>query len=164
MKLKEIIHQLKISSNFIVNEPCGYPEIKDGYVLPDDIREFYSICGGIMCYTQYGGFPIEILKPSNVKLSNIALLGKHYEEDISSSWHLIADALDGNFISVDFEPTRLGRCYESFAYSHAVANNCPMIALSFTELLYSIYKYTGDYFFWLDNPRFIGYGDAYATV
>ena len=164
MKLKEIINQLKISPNFTVTEPCGYPDIQNGYILPDDIKEFYSICGGLICYTQHGGFPIEILHPSDVKLSNVVLLGKRYDEDISSSWYLIADAKDGNFISIDFDPARLGRCYESFEYSHAVANNCPVIALSFTELLNSIYKYTGDYFFWKDNPEFIRHGDAYDTV
>jgi len=162
MELKEIIHHLKISTNFTVNEPCGYPEIVNGHSLPDDLGEFYSICGGLICYTQHGGFPIEILQPSDVKISNVVLLRNRYEEDISSSWYLIADAKDGNFISIDFEPARLGRCYESFEYSHAVANNCPVIAISFTELINNIYKYTGDYFYWKDNPEFTGYGDAYS--
>ncbi|WP_058487105.1 SMI1/KNR4 family protein [Defluviitalea phaphyphila] len=161
MNIKEIIQEFKKHNNFEVKEPCGYPKIKNEHILPDDIKEFYSMCGGIMCYIEKGGFPIEILSPFNVKQANLVLLGKEYEEDISSSWYIIADAGDGNYISIDCNSSRLGRCYESFEYSHAVAGNCPIIALSFTELLNNIFNYRGDYFYWKDNPYFNAYGDAY---
>jgi hypothetical protein len=119
------------------------------------------LCGGIYFYKEDGGFPINILNPTDVKPSNLALLGESYEEDISSLWYLIADALDGNYISIDFNPSRLGRCYESFEYSHAVAGNCPIVALSFEQLLNSLIEYKGDYFFWKDNDKFDSLGDAY---
>lgn len=161
MNIKEIILEFKNHKNFEVKDTCGYPTLNNGHVLPDDMKEFYSICGGIICYIEAGGFPIEIFSPINVKQANLLLLGKEYEEDISSSWYLIADAEDGNYISIDCNSSRLGRCYESFEYSHAVAGNCPIIALSFTELLYNIFSYKGDYFFWKDNSNFIVHGDAY---
>jgi len=161
MNVKEMLYHLKNNSNFEVKEPCGYPKLKSGHILPDDMKEFYYMCGGIVCYTDSGGFPIEILSPSDVKLANLVLLGEDYEDDISSSWYLIADAEDGNYISIDCNSSRLGRCYESFEYSHAVAGNCPVIALSFTELLINVFEYTGDYFYWKDNPEFNGHGDAY---
>lgn len=125
------------------------------------MKEFYRLCGGVDCYIEYGGFPIEILSPIHVKKANLSLLGKEYEEDISSSWYLIADAEDGNYITIDCNPSRLGRCYESFEYSHAVVGNCPIIAFSFTELLHKILSYQGDYFFWKDNANGIVYRDAY---
>lgn len=161
MNIQEIIRELKSSNNFIVKEPCGYPILNNGHVLPDDMKEFFRLCGGIVCYTEEGGFPIEILSPSNVKQANLVLLGNEYKEDISSSWYLIADAEDGNYISIDCDLSRIGKCYESFIYKHAAAGNCPVIALSFTELLINIYNYKGDYFFWKDNPEFIVHGDAY---
>ncbi|WP_313584977.1 SMI1/KNR4 family protein [Lacrimispora sp.] len=161
MDIKEIIFEFKKDNNFEIKDPCGYPILKNGHVLPDDMKEFYSICGGIVCYIERGGFPIEILSPINVKHANLLLVGEEYEEDISSSWYLIADAEDGNYISIDCDPSRLGRCYESFEYSHAVAGNCPIIAMSFTELLNNIFSYKGDYFFWKDNPSFLVHGDAY---
>ncbi|RKD30686.1 SMI1/KNR4 family protein [Lacrimispora algidixylanolytica] len=161
MDIKEIIFEFKKDNNFEVKDPCGYPTLNNGHVLPDDMKEFYSICGGIVCYIEYGGFPIEILSPINVKQANPILVGEECEEDISSSWYLIADAEDGNYISIDCDPSRLGRCYESFEYSHAVAGNCPIIDLSFTELLNNIFNYKGDYFFWKDNPSFSMHGDAY---
>jgi len=37
-----------------------------------------------------------------------------------------------------------------------------LIAISFTELINNIYNYTGDYFYWKDNPELAGYGDAYS--
>lgn len=89
------------------------------------------------------------------------MLGNEYANDISSSWYVIADAEDGNYITIDCNQNRLGKCYESFEYSHAVAGSCPVVALSFTELLNNIFDYKGDYFFWKDNPNFISHGDAY---
>lgn len=164
MKIKDIIKEFETHSNFEVKEPMGYPMVKHGHTLPDDMLEFFSLSGGLVCYIENGGFPIEILSPTRVKQANISLLGKEYEDDISSSWYLIADAEDGNYISIDCNPSRLGRCYESFEYSHAVAGNCPIIALSFTELLSNILKYEGEYFYWKDNPGFNGYGDAYDNL
>ncbi|MEN2773573.1 SMI1/KNR4 family protein [Acetivibrio clariflavus] len=161
MEVEEIINKMRKDSNFEVKKPCGYPTVMNGHVLPEDLKEFYRLCGGVDCYVNYGGFPISILSPMEVKLSNLVLLGKKYSEDISSSWYLIADAQDGNYISIDFGPSRLGRCYESFEYSHAVVGNCPIISLSFTELLYNLFKYKGDYFFWKNNNEFVNLGDAY---
>ena len=57
----------------------------------------------------------------------------------------------------------MGICYESFEYSHALKNNCPIIAKSFTELLLNIYKYSGDYFFWKEENA-EDYGDAYDNL
>lgn len=161
MNIKEIVSELKNNSNFEVKPPCGCPKLKDGHVLPDDLKEFYGICGGINCYMEEGGFPIEILSPSDFKQANKFLLGNEYADDISSSWYVIADAEDGNYITIDCNQNRLGKCYESFEYSHAVAGSCPVVALSFTELLNNIFDYKGDYFFWKDNPDFTSHGDAY---
>lgn len=163
MELEEIIMQMKKNNNFEVKKPCGLPKTMKNHILPEDVKEFYSICGGIECYLEYGGFPLTILEPSKVKLANLIVLGEQYEEDISSSWYVIADAEDGNYISIDFNRDRLGRCYESFEYSHAVKNNCPIIAKSFTELLINIFKYSGDYFFWKDE-KVTHYGDAYDAL
>ena len=163
MDIERIIDLIRKDSNFEVKQPCGYPQVLKGHVLPDDLKEFYRLCGGIDFYIEYGGYPINILDPKDVRPANIALLGKNYDEDISSSWYLIADALDGNYVSIDFGPFRLGRCYESFEYSHAVAGNCPIIALSFGELLENLLGYKEDYFFWKEN-KFTSLGDAYKDL
>jgi hypothetical protein len=164
MSIEKIIKLISENSNFEVKKPIGCPKVLSDHVLPDDVKEFYRLCGGISCYIKNGGFPITILSPLEVEQANISLLGKSYDEDISTSWYLIADALDGNYISIDFSPKRLGRCYESFMYTHAIKGNCQIISLSFKELLINLYEYDGDYFFWKDNNKFINLGDAYKEI
>lgn len=163
MNIKDLFKTLGNLSNFEIKPPCGFPKLKEGHVLPDDLKEFYTMCGGINCYTEEGGFPIEILSPSNFTQANKLLLGEEYDDDISSSWYVIVDAEDGNYITIDCDPKRIGKCYESFEYRHAVVGNCPIIALSFTELLNNIITYKGDYFFWKDDLKFVSYGDAYEV-
>lgn len=161
MEIKKIVSKMESSNNFKVNKPCGLPNILEKHLLPDDVKTFYNLCGGVECYIESGGFPLVILPPKEIKLSNIVLLGNDHKDDISSSWYLIVDAYDGNYLSIDFDRKRVGKCYESFEYSHAVKDNCPIIARSFTELLINIFDYCGDYFFWKDNEKFSCYGDAY---
>lgn len=161
MNIKDIIEEISKNPNFEVKKPNGYPKIFEQHVLPNDVKEFYTYCGGISCYVEDGGFPIVILEPKNVKPANMFLLGEVYESDISSSWYIIADADDGNYISIDFNINRLGRCYESFEYSHAIDGNCPIVALSFSEMLINILNYKGEYFYWKDKEFFNEIGDAY---
>ncbi len=161
MNIQEVMKKIRSNDNFEIKPPCGLPILKSGHVLPDDLKEFYQICGGIDCYIEDGGFPMQILAPNKFELANKLLLGEEYVDDISSSWYVIVDAEDGNYISIDCNANRIGKCYESFEYSHAIRGNCPVIALSFTELLDSIVNYKGDYFFWKDNLDFTSYGDAY---
>ena len=161
MSIKELLKSIENNSNFIVKEPCGLPQIENNHTIPKDVKEFYFLCGGIECYIKEGGFPLSILSPDNIISTNVLLFKTNYPNDISFSWYTIADAYDGNYISIDFDIKRLGRCYESFEYSHASKGYCPIIALSFTELLINIITYTGDYFYWKDNIKFKSHGDGY---
>lgn len=161
MSIQELIKKIRCNDNFEIKPPCGLPILMYEHVLPDDLKEFYQICGGIDCYIEDGGFPMQILAPNRFKLANELLLGEKYVDDISSSWYVIIDVEDGNYISIDCNTERIGKCYESFEYSHAVRGNCPIVALSFSELLENIVNYKGDYFFWKGNSTFISHGDAY---
>ncbi len=163
MEIEHVLKEIRGNDNFQVKEPCGLPVISGNHEMPEDIKRFYSLCGGIECYVNYGGFPIKILEPTKVRLSNLVILGELYDDDLSSSWYTIVDAEDGNYVSIDFNSNRMGICYESFEYSHALKNNCPIIAKSFTELLLNIYKYSGDYFFWKEENA-EDYGDAYDNL
>ena len=164
MELNVIIEKMKENENFIVREPKGKPQIKGKHILPEDVVAFYEMCGGIECYVKGEAYPIRILAPEEVVQANPVLVGEECEEDISSSWYLIADAEDGNYISIDFDKERNGRCYESFFDTHALRDNCPVVARSFTEFLKHLLEYKGDYFYWLENDAFEGYGDAYQYL
>lgn len=162
--ISKIISEFKQNANFTVNTSCGYPKIDSKFDLPVDVKEFYNLCGGIECYIKYGAFPIKILAPQNVILANIKFFGQNYDDDISSSWYLIADLSDGNYISINFGDINSGMCYVSGAFEHGIVGQCPIIALSFSELIYKILKYEGEYFYWKDNFYFKGYGDAYDII
>jgi len=65
----------------------------------------------------------------------------------------------GATVTIDCSPTRLGRCQDGFWDRHAVAGSCPLVALSFAELLERLVEGRGERWYWLrDDP---GYGDAY---
>lgn len=161
MEIESILEKMRASDRFLVKEPKGKPVINEKHFVSSDVEKFHQLCGGIECYADGSAFSIRILSPEEVSQANLVLLGEEFDEDISSSWYLIADAEDQNYISIDFSKERNGRCYESFVETHALKDNCPIIARSFTELLLYILTYEGDYFYWKDNDNFVGYGDAY---
>lgn len=161
MDIEAILHEMEQSGSFVVKEAIGQPQILKKHSLPSDVEKFYKLCGGVECYVEGEAFPITILSPEEVVQANPFLLGEEFEDDISSSWYLIAYAEDGNYISIDFSEERNGRCYESFVETHALKDNCPIIGRSFTEFLSHILKYEGDFFYWQNNDDFEGYGDAY---
>jgi hypothetical protein len=112
------------------------------------------------------GLSVQILPPAHVVLANPVIVEgltkeSHPEvaDDISWSWYLLVQITGANFISIDFHPDRLGRCYESFAFTHAVPGDSHIIALSFTDLLTDLLKNEGREY-WTE-PDFPYLGDAY---
>lgn len=160
MDIEAVIEKMKGNRNFVLQEPSGIPHISEKYVLPDDVIRFYTLCGGIECYVNGPAYPIRVLSPNEVVNANMFLLGEEFEDDISSCWHLIADAYDGNYISVDCGQKHNGKCIESFEETYALQDDSPIIAQSFTEFLEKLLQYGGEGFYWLED-EFEGYGDAY---
>lgn len=160
MDIETVIERMKVDENFMLQEPSGIPHISENYVLPDEVIRFYTLCGGIECFVNGPAFPIRILSPGEVVNANLSLLGEEFEDDISSNWHLIADAYDGNYICLDCGRKHNGACIEGFEETYALRDDSPIIAKSFTEFLENLLKYAGDRFFWLED-EFEGYGDAY---
>jgi len=178
MVLSEILDEMRKSKDFHVKElgtdSPTFPCVHEGNVLPDDVIEFYKLCNGVLCYVdeydedlEEGGFPLEIL-PSEKVLESFKVIGGNAETDRTkeymSSWYVIADCLDGNYITIDFAPDRLGRCYESFEYTHGSIGDCKIVAHSFTEFLQHLLEYSGGFFYWEDNPDFTSYGDAFDKL
>lgn len=125
---------------------------------PDDVLEFYSQCGGVRLFRSgVDNVSFEILHPNKIKQSNILIVGEECSEDISSTWYVICQTDNGDYISIDLCKKRLGRCYDSHYEVHGVIGSCPIIARDFTELLDGLYKTGGVDIFW----RGRNYGDAY---
>jgi hypothetical protein len=144
-----------------VYPPAGLPTVAEGHVLPADIREFYSLCGGITLFAD-ALYAITIVPPEEVRPLNATLLDVVDEDvkeallaDISSSWYTVA--FDGNTqrITIDMGAERPGLCYDSDWERHPWCSE--IIAKSFTECLSRLIRANGQLWYWLE-PDFPGYG------
>ena len=55
--------------------------------------------------------------------------------EISWDWYTIAVTGNGDYFSIDLNPRRLGRCYDSNHETHALRGQTPILGFSFTEFL-----------------------------
>ncbi|AMM02987.1 MULTISPECIES: SMI1/KNR4 family protein [Pseudomonas] len=134
------------------------PTLPNFLSYPPDLAEFYKLCGGAQLFSpKNDSISFTILPPQQIKQSNTEIVGTPCDDDISSSWYLICKTDNNDYISIDLSIERSGRCYDSNFEIHGVAGSCPIIALSFKELLVSIYTSDGDDIFWRNR----NYGDAY---
>jgi hypothetical protein len=139
--------------------PSGIPAIGQAHALPTDLAEFYEKCGGVVLFSG-AQFPLLISPPSALVSSNQAVVGEPGDADPSASWYVIADDGSGQRLSIDLSPNRVGRCYDSFVDTHAVAGSCAVVAVSFTDLLVRLLAAEGGHWYWAE-PGFVSLGDAY---
>lgn len=163
--MKSLLNKIQNSKGCILSPPKGVPKVKDPYVLPADMMEFYKLCGGIKFF-EGSDYEIEIVSPEKVQLSNPVILPEEWKtdiasDDISNGWYIIAEAGPEQRVSIDLNRKRLGKCYDSFWDIHASPGECPVIAKSFTVLIEKIFNANGGYWFWLSDD-FESLGDAYG--
>ena len=163
--MSSLLEKIRNSQDCIVLPPSGLPKINGGHSLPKDLEEFYRECGGIKFFVGCD-YAMEIVSPDRLVLSNPAILPKGWEQDIpeddiSNDWYIVAEAGPEQRISIDLFENRIGKCYDSFWDIHASPGDCPILALSFNELLERIFNCKGGYWFWLADD-FTNLGDAYA--
>jgi hypothetical protein len=70
---------------------------------------------------------------------------------------------NGDYLTIDLNQERLGRCYDSFYDRHGIVGSYPTIAKSFTELLEQLFNNKGELLYWL-NKDFPSLGDAYDAI
>ncbi|WP_316572683.1 SMI1/KNR4 family protein [Neobacillus sp. YIM B06451] len=159
MEIELLIDKIRKFPNCKVHSPSGFPVLEKGHHLPNDLFDFYNQCGGIDLFTDrdYG---ITIVSPKEFVLANPVIIGEKAEYDISSNWYIIGQDGNNDYITIDLDKFRLGRCYDSNWEIHGVAGSCPVIANSFTELLERLVLNNGDYWYWLQDD-FTSLGDAY---
>ena len=159
-----LIDKITNTEGCYVIPPSGQPPLNPGHELPQDLIAFYQFCGGIKFFVD-SDYPMEIVAPDQMLLSNPLILPEGWQEDIaendiSNDWYVIAQAGPEQRISIDLNKSRIGKCYDSFWDIHASPGECPVVALSFTELLERILECKGGHWFWLAD-EFVGLGDAY---
>src|SRR2546422_2738610 len=144
MHIQQLIAKIRNTPDCTINAPMGLPIVNEPHVLPDDLCSFYEACGGLSLFEK-SEYPVFIVSPKEVVLANPIIVGELCEDDISSSWYIIAKDGNGEYLTIDLSKERLGRCYDSFFDRHGVPGSCPIIALSFTDLLARLYENKGQY-------------------
>lgn len=159
MNIYEIIDMIREDKRCEVFQSNGTPYLNDGDQLPIDIQQFFNLCGGIRFF-KGSKYEFVVVSPQEVVLANPVIVGELCEEDISSHWYIICKDAENNYITFDSSIERNGRCYDSFWDRHGVVGECAVIATSFTDLLFNLYKSEGKELFWLSDS-FHYLGDAY---
>lgn len=159
MVIRELLARVAAEPNCLVRQPAGMPQVSQDFSLPQDLLEFYELCGGLDLF-RGADFGISISSPEELKPSNLVILGESFPEDISHSWFIVAHTVDREHLSIDLSRERAGRCYDSFHETHGIAGSSPVIANSFSELLGRLLDSRGGHWYWL-SPEFEELGDAY---
>ncbi|MEK3910780.1 SMI1/KNR4 family protein [Paenibacillus sp. FSL H7-0331] len=162
MNIESLLTKLKAIPDCVVHSPSGLPILEEGFLLPSDLTDFYKFCGGVNLFTK-GDYSISIVSPSDFVLANQVIVGEKCEDDISSTWYTIAKDDNGDYLTIDLQIERLGKCYDSFWDRHGVIGDCPVIANSFIDLLKQLIENDGNRWYWLEND-FVSLGDAYDVV
>jgi len=164
--IEALLARIGSTPDCIVDSPKKLPEISSQHILPKDLRKFYQLSGGVSLYHS-SVYSIKIVSANEFLLANNVLfsgINKNdllaSKEDISWAWYIVGEGENGQLITIDLAPERLGRCYDSFWDCHAMPGYSPIVAKSFTELLLRLFENQGNHWFWLQS-EFESYGDAY---
>lgn len=162
----QVLAQIQNSSDCLIYPSEGLPKIKSTLILPDDLQEFYQLCGGLSLFRS-SSYTIDIVPPDRFLLANPVLftgIGEedlfNSREDISWSWYIIGEGENGQYITIDLAQERLGKCYDSFWERHAMPGYSQIVAKSFTELLSRLFENQGKHWYWILS-NYGCYGDAY---
>jgi hypothetical protein len=169
MSLKQLIDKVKGLADCTVHPPSGLPCIEKANLLPTDVIEFFSLCGGLNLF-ECESYTVRIVTPQEVIPANPVIIGEEiieeekvkgsYDAQISKEWYIIADLSNSDYIAIDFSKRRNGRCYQAFWDTYPSMGDTPIIASSFTELLMKLVENKGQYWYFLEEA-FVSLGDAY---
>lgn len=155
--VREIIGRARTTEECRVEQPTGLPTIPDGFALPADVAEFYSLCGGLDMFPEED-WGWRIVAPGEFLRADAQVLAQYFDEhpeefDGTPSEGLQVIAIRGagpDIVSIDIHPDRLGLCFDSYYGDHAT-DSSRIVALSFTELLNGFFGWREDGNFWDDS-------------
>ncbi|MFA1779520.1 MULTISPECIES: SMI1/KNR4 family protein [Bacillus amyloliquefaciens group] len=162
MSIHMLIKKIASTSDCRLFEADGLPTIDEKHQLPRDVSEFYEQCGGAVLF-ENADYPIYIVSPHEFKLANPIIVGELCEEDISSEWYIVCTDGKGEYLTIDLNEERKGKCYDSFFDRHGIVGETQVIASSFTDLVQRLLENKGKHWYWLRDD-YISLGDAYDGV
>lgn len=154
--IRALLDTLRQRTDCVLHPPQGLPLLLEGQTLPEDLREFYTCCGGASLH-ENADYPCQLLPPSDFKQANFSILSELPIEEVqvhlpadhfSWSWYRLA-AFDtpSELIAVSCQPPQLGTCYKCNWVTYPDAAN--VAASSFTSLLQRLVNDAGGTF-WED--------------
>jgi antitoxin YokJ len=172
LNIRELISVVQTLPHCKVLPPSELPSIEDNLLLPPDVKEFYEVCGGMILF-ENESYSVKIVSPNEVVLANPVIIDEEiieaekakgdYESKISTGWYIIADLDNSDYLVIDFNKNRLGKCYKAFWDSYPSIGDTPIVANSFTELLNQLVLNKGGYWYFLEDD-FKSLGDAYDNA
>lgn len=170
MSIEQLIERIKKLENCYVLPPSGLPSIENGVMLPQDVIRFYELCGGVELYKSKD-YCVEFVRPTDFVPTSPLVWDEEiinasrdvFEVKIATTWYRVVDLGDSNFVAIDLNLNKSGRCYKAFWDSYAVKDETPIIANSFTELLSRFIDNNGEHWYFMQDD-FVSYGDAYADM
>src|SRR4051812_8496035 len=159
MEILQLLEIISKDANCKVFPSVGKPELPNNIQLPQDLAQFYELCGGVYLF-ETKEYAIKIVEPEKFVRANPIIILEEGADDNSFDWFIIAHDLSSQYITIDLSEEKKGRCYDSFWEIHASMGNQPIIARSFTQLLANLYENKGQYWYWL-REDFNKLGDAY---
>ena len=91
MAVRDLVELASRSDRCAVHPQAGVPTVRPEHRLPDDLAEFYQLCGGVDLYQ---GADYEFSITSQLLESNVVIVGEQFFDDISASWYTIAATPD----------------------------------------------------------------------
>lgn len=146
MDVSDFVDRLRALADCVVHPPTGLPAVRDGLVLPDDLAEFYGLCGGVVLFAD-ADLPLRVSGPGELVPAAPRLLTEEIAaqalreapDSVVSTCFVIVDNGEGGateeHVVIDLHPSRLGRCYETFWDRFGLAGDMPVVARTFAELL-----------------------------
>ena len=159
MSMEKLVARIADMSDCHILPRAGQPSVTGPHLLPDDLITFYELCGGALLF-ENASYSTSIVPPQEMVPANPVIRGENIEDDVSETWYILADDLNGDYFTIDLGRERLGRCYDSFWDVHATPGDSKVVATSFTDFLVRMLNNKGQHWYFL-QPEFVSLGDAY---
>ncbi|MFN2442069.1 MAG: SMI1/KNR4 family protein [Thermoanaerobaculia bacterium] len=156
MSLKPLLQELWQRRDCTLSPSFGVPFAE--LSLPADLEEYFRFCGGAELF-QGSPAPLRLGGPMEFVPADPLIHGR-VVGSITAAWHVVGRRSGDSFLTVDLDPARLGRVYDSSWDHHGIEGHCPIIARSFTELLQTIVS-RGHGAPWWHEPSWPPLGDAF---
>jgi antitoxin YokJ len=146
VKIEELLEAISSDGRCVVKPSIGLPKINPSILLPQEIIDFYSLCGGIEFFTDED-YCCFINSPNDFTFANGVALRELSESDVldafgadhfSWSWYYFAhfDTLD-DIIAVSVQGDDVLSCYDCYWSSYPNKNR--KISSSVSEMIEKIY-------------------------